>query len=472
GWVFRDRFQFIEPFPEPPPVHYQVPEHLLRAQAEAPKKHSRTVTLTVFATVGVLGFFVLASACAAVIASGEAAFTTFMIGGLLAAGFAVPIIAVSANKKSSAMRAVALEQQRLDSLHAHQTHDWRQRKANFEAHQHARVHNLDEWGAATTAPGTRRVDIFGGNLWAWQAFLTVYGTSALAARPVIVLDLSRELVSYELAHLANAAGVPVDAQLLPDQLATTTLLHGLPAQYLVDALIESMYGDNPAAARSERSMDDRILTAVCEYLGDNLSMGRLAAGLRALMGQPDPSGYLTAKERNHITDELFSADYRQHAQQRLQRLEAHIKPLETLGVQSDYDGLGYLTCMAMASDTNNPRSELLTDLLVQWLTTRIAADLTSIPEVIIAGADVIALRHLERLSDACERRNIRLTVLFRHLRNASAQFIGGGVTGFMKMGNATEATQAAEHIGKQHKFVVSQITHTLGGSETHTDTET
>jgi len=55
------------------------------------------------------------------------------------------------------------------------------------------------------------------------------------------------------------------------------------------------------------------------------------------------------------------------------------------------------------------------------------------------------------------------------LRDASLQVIGAGPVAFMKLGNHEEATKAADFIGREHKFVLSQLTRTLGGSDTHTE---
>lgn len=65
-----------------------------------------------------------------------------------------------------------------------------------------------------------------------------------------------------------------------------------------------------------------------------------------------------------------------------------------------------------------------------------------------------------------------LTLLFRHLRESALDLLGGGAAAFMRLGNHAEAEQAASYIGKQHTFVLSQLTATLGGSQTHTTTET
>ncbi len=42
----------------------------------------------------------------------------------------------------------------------------------------------------------------------------------------------------------------------------------------------------------------------------------------------------------------------------------------------------------------------------------------------------------------------------------------------MRLGNHREAATAADLIGRQHKFVLSQLTASLGGNQTHTRTDT
>jgi hypothetical protein len=89
--------------------------------------------------------------------------------------------------------------------------------------------------------------------------------------------------------------------------------------------------------------------------------------------------------------------------------------------------------------------------------------------VVIAAADEITRHHLEGLADACERRGVPLTLLFRHLREEGGlAMIGGGATAFMRLGNHQEAEQAASYIGRHHKFVLSGWTATHGGDHTTT----
>lgn len=90
----------------------------------------------------------------------------------------------------------------------------------------------------------------------------------------------------------------------------------------------------------------------------------------------------------------------------------------------------------------------------------------------VAGADDLSRRHLERLADICGRREVRLVYLFRHLRAASTELIGGGAVAFMRLGNHEEAARAADFIGRHHRFVLTQVTRTLGGEQTHGGSDT
>jgi len=88
--------------------------------------------------------------------------------------------------------------------------------------------------------------------------------------------------------------------------------------------------------------------------------------------------------------------------------------------------------------------------------------------LVVAGADKLPRRHLERLTDQCERRQVKLVFLCRHLRSDALALLGGGTAAFMKLGNHLEAEQAASYIGRGHRFEISQLGVSQGGTETHT----
>ncbi|TMQ90194.1 hypothetical protein ETD83_36480, partial [Actinomadura soli] len=471
GWVFRDRWWFLRPFPEIPPRQRALPEYLARRVAETERLARRHRSRTLPISLGVAGVLVLVAGC------GAAASTvpgTVPIGALVLAAMAASpglvLTSWAARQRQSAREAHELAQRQNATGYQDQARQWQARKQAHESAERARLDGLPEWGAARR-PG-HRLDVFGGTLWAWEALLTTYGTSTLAVQPLLVLDLSREVVSRELIELSQEAGMGVDVQLLPSRQSSSSLLTDMSPQDLVDAIVESMHGGTPDAARAERSMDDRILAKVCAALGDDVTPGRIAAALRALMGEPDDGDVLTRDERRHIASELFTVEYRRQAHANLSRIESYVHPLENLGTEPARTGPGYLTCIALDSQARNVRSELLTDLIVQWVTHRVTASQDSTPALVVAGADELARRHLERLSDACERRGVPLTLLFRRLRETSAEMIGGGAVAFMRLGNHEDAARAADFIGRDHRFVLSQITKNVGGNESHTSTRT
>jgi len=469
GWVFRDRNLFRRRFPHPPPVLEAVPPELHRRAQSASGRFSRYLAASIGGTLAVL---VLVACCGFVLdgPGGSASYTglLFLVG---LAGCAVTAGVVVWYRQTTT--AVARVGAQMQGEYQQRLALWQGHKAEFDRQEQQSSDRLPEWGAATTPAGTRRLDIIGGSLWGWEAFLTVHGSSMLGTRGALtVLDLSGEAVSRELVALVAAAGVRTDVQILPQSLATSDLLAGLDARQFVDVIVEALHGDTDVAQRADRMVDDRLLMSVCGVLGTCLSLGRLGSALRLLLGETAGTPLLTDDER-HAVEGLFTEEYRLQALTQLRRIEAYLHPLELLGVAAQPRPAAQLSCIAVVKEGSNARSELLTDLVVQWLTRRVVADPGSVPTLIVAGADEVPRRHLEQLSNVCERRDVRLVLLFRHLRDAAQQGLGSGaVVGFMKLGNPEEAGRAADFIGRHHTFVLSQLTRTMGGAQTHTSGET
>ena len=324
--------------------------------------------------------------------------------------------------------------------------------------------------------------MFGGSLPGWQALLTTHGTSLLAGQPLLVVDLSGEMVCAELAGTARAAGVPSATWLLPSDLGASGLLAGLTAAQFADAFAEAVYAGEPGGARAERAVDTRVLEQLHDALGADVTLPRLAAAVRAALGHADDGGLLTGAERAAVTGEVFPADYRRQIEPNLVRIEAFLAglarhagpaaPAAPARPPATPPSPAYLTCLAVEPAGRSARAEVLAALAIQWLTVQVAGGDEPAPAVIIADADEISRPHIERLASACERRGVPLTLLFRHLRDSGLSLLGGGATAFMRLGNHVEADQAAGYIGRQHTFVLSQLTANLGGSQTHTVTET
>jgi hypothetical protein len=358
-------------------------------------------------------------------------------------------------------------------LYAQAHREWEQRAAEHVRAGLASMAHLPQWGSAV--PPARRTDIFGGTLAGWQSLLTVHGASLLAGQPLLVADLSGQLPSGPLAALARQAGIPTAAYLLPGDLDRSGLLARLTSDQFADALIEAIHAGSPAT-RADRAVDVRVLEQLTAAVSDGgFTPARLAAAVQAALGHPVPPGLLAEPETDLITGSLFPDGSRPQIMPNLIRLDAFLSGL------ARHVGTGppvappaaYCTCLAIAPGAHSARTEMLTALVIEWLTVQVTSSTATTPAVIIAAADEITRPHAERLAGACEQRGVPLTLLFRHLREDTALgMIGSGSTAFMRLGNHAEAEQAATFIGRQHTFVLSGFTVTNGGSQSSSHSAT
>jgi hypothetical protein len=470
GWIFNDRNLYRRRYLEPPPQPSQVPPHLHERLMRAQRGMTKRILISLGAGIGLA---VLISCCGGVASMGDSgngggvvvtflAFVVFLagVGGAVLAGVA----------PSVARKAIEGAQQQTQYGYAQAYAAWDGRRQWHDQQQQQFVDAMYEWSAATPAAGTRRVDIIGGTTYGWEAVLTVFGGSLLATRGHMTLvDFTGEALCGELIQLAVSTNRTVQERRLPSQLAQLDLVRALEPNELVDCLVEAMYGDAQGASRAERSQDSMLLREVCGVLAPNLSMARLLAALRVLTDRPVQAA-LTPEEGDRLLD-LQPDESRRQMHQHLRRIEAFLHPLEAMGTEAAA-GSADLTCLIADSDGRNAQNELLKDLLVQWLARQVRREATPMGSLVIIGADEVHHRSIEKLSTLCERRGIRLVLLFGHLREESLRTIGGGEVALMRLGNHQEATQAADFIGKGHKFVLSQLTRTLGGNDTHTLADT
>jgi hypothetical protein len=472
GWIFNDRNLYRRKYMEPPPQPGMVPPHL----HERLNRAQRGMTKRILVSLGAgIGLAVLISCCGGLGSLGSSgdsgagvvlsffAFLAFVggVGGAILAGV----------MPQAAKKAIENAQQQIQQQYAQAYAAWDSRRQWHEQQQQQTVDAMYEWGAAAPSPGTRRVDIIGGTTYGWEAVLTVFGGSLLATRGHMVLvDFTGEALCGELMELASATGRSVQDLRLPSQLTRFDLVGGLEPNELVDCLVEAMYGDAQGSSRAERHQDAMLLREICEILAPQITMARLLAALRVLTDRPVQPA-LTPEESDRLLD-LQPDESRRQMHQHLRRIEAFLHPLEAMGRESAGPGFADLTCLVADGEGGNAQNELLKDLMVQWLARQVRRDSAPMGSLVLLGADEVNHRAIEKLSTLCERRGIRLVLFFSHLRQESLHTIGGGEVALMRLGNHQEANQAAEFIGKGHKFVLSQLTRTLGGNETHTLADT
>jgi hypothetical protein len=466
GWVFRDPRRMTAPFPEPEPDPKRARERVAARAAAAQARYARArrwlvkPSLAAGLTLGLLaGYETGRHHAAAAAAIGVVA--------LAAAGSGLGYTALTWWRQRQA-GAAEPEQEYHRAREA-----WQQRAATYQQAELARLGPVAAWSSAE--PPTRRTDVFGGSLAGWQALLTVHGTSLLAGRPLLVVDLSGQLASGQLTAAAQAARVPGAWYALPGGLNRSGLLTRLSAAQFADALTEAIHAGAAGGAhgtRTDRAVDVRIIEQLGAALGGRVSPARLAAAVAAALGHPVPPGLLSPREQALITGGLFPAGYQQQIIANLVRLDAFLSDLARYTgyapVLAPPPAPAWYTCLALDPAARSARGEMLTALAVQWLTVQVTASPSTTPAVIVAGADEITRPHLERLAGACEQRRVPLTFLFRHLREDSLALLGGGTAAFMRLGHHAEAEQAASYLGRQHTFVLSQRTATWGSNESLT----
>jgi hypothetical protein len=470
GWAFRDRGELAVPYTEPEPDP--------RAIAARHASQAATASSTLASTWKWIGRPSLGLA----VILGIVALAEKTAGGAGAIGPLAAIVVVCLPGLGWTawcwLRRGRLHDASPEHYYGQAVAAWRQRAASWQAAEATRLASQPQWGSVF-APGLR-TDVFGGTLAGWQGLLTVHGASLLAERPVLVADLSGQHAARQLMAAAAQSRVPAAGFRLPQDLGRSGLLSDLSPAQLATAIAEAIHAPGPGASsqspagpRSDRALDVRVLQQLAGALSARpVTPQRLAAAVRAALGNPDgmPDGILTDAEAERVAGSLFTAGYRDQVMASLTRLDAALAGLAAHAAEGWPTQAARLTCLVVDPAARSASGEVLTSLLVQWLTVQVTAAPAGqpVPAVILAGADEVARAHAERLADACELAGVPLTLLFRHLRGDAVSLLGGGTAAFMRLGNHAEAEHAATYTGRRHTFVMSSCTATRGGSLTTT----
>jgi hypothetical protein len=324
-----------------------------------------------------------------------------------------------------------------------------------------------------------RVDVAGGTLAGWSALFTMTAAARLAAGgDVTLLDLSQGAVGRDLVALAPDLGVQPLVWVLPGDLPRFDLGVGMPAGPLADVLAASVAADPPAGGPADPARDHAILARLLGALGDGAGIANVLAGLRALGQVGDPRedigrGLLTAAQLDRITRLYGRGAADGMVTERAWALEARLHPLAAIGsapvrlppsalrvIALDPGGAGFGHGMLASYVTVS-----LTHLLRQappgppWRHT-----------LCVAGAERLGGEVIDRLCDACETARSGLVLAYRSIPAPVRERLGRGnaAVAFMRLGNADDAKAAAEQIGTEHRFVLSQLTDTVGASVTDT----
>jgi hypothetical protein len=367
--------------------------------------------------------------------------------------------------------------------HARQVKEWRVRRFAFDGQKH--------WYAVPLPPGIDRVDVAGGTLPGWSALLTMAGAYRLAAGgEVTVLDLSGGSVAADLIAVAHTVGIDPAVWVLPADLSRLDLTSSLEPAALAEVLATSVAAaSGPAGASGAASsggaegrdlaLDNSIVGRVLSVLGQDISMPRVAAGLRAIAQVGDPhediaAGLLTEAEASELTVMFGRGAADRVTVERALALESQVRVLASAASNPGPVPRGGLRVVAVDGPAGPAASRILSSFAVTALTRMLAGEPPAGQAwrhaLFLLGAERLREDVLDGLTAACETSGTGLVVAYRSLPPHVRQRIGRGnaAVAFMRLGNAEDAKSASEQIGTEHRFMLSQLTETVGTSVTDT----
>jgi hypothetical protein len=495
GWEYA--LQYLDPGPPParpaPPGPEQVNPGWVAAQYREERRLSRT------ATAGGALALALAVLCAALGAAGllNAALTAtgLTCALVLTASCAWPVrrgardLRVTlAREEQRVARARAVWNGQLagqQEEHTRRLRDWQARRRAFGAQP--------QWHAVGLPTGIDRVDVAGGTLGGWSALLAMLGGLRLAAGgQVTVLDFSAGAVAQDLLAAARASGIDPLVWVLPGDLPRFDLGAGLAGPALADVLAEAATAAGDPAAATDPAQETAILERIAAVLSPapggsaagaaGPSIAQLAAGLRVLaqVGEPGADvqrGLLTEAQAEAIGGLYGRAAADRVITERALALEAKLGKLASLGSAPVPLPPGGLRVVAVDRLAGRTDAQVLGSYVAAALTQLLRGEprrgAASPPwrhTVLIAGAEQLRADLLDRLSDACETTGTGLVLAYRSLPGHVRARLGRGnaAVAFMRLGNADDARVASEQLGTEHRFVIAQLTDTVGASVTDT----
>jgi hypothetical protein len=386
-------------------------------------------------------------------------------------------------RRVAKIRAVQLSRlAERQEVHARQVRAWESRRQAFDRQL--------QWYAVPLPVDIDRVDVAGGTLAGWSALLTMIAAPRLSADgDVTVLDLTEGGVARDLLAVARRSGIRPLVWVLPDDLPRLDLGTGLAAEALADVLAATVAAsDDPGAgtapsgaggaAGASASVDSAILERVLGVLGGEPDIAQVTGALRVLAQVGDPrddlkAGLLTADQLERISALYGRGAADRVVIERAWAIESRLRKLEQLGsapvpLQPSRLRVAWLDRRAAALGNR---------VLATYMTVAITHMLRQAPKrprwqetLCVLGAEKLRADVLDRLVEACEISGTGLVIGYRSIPGPVKERIGRGnaAIAFMRLGNAEDARVASEQIGAEHRFVVSQLTDTVGVSVTDT----
>jgi len=355
--------------------------------------------------------------------------------------------------------------------HAARVREWQALRVAYD-HQ-------KRWYAVCVPDGVHRVDVAGGTLSGWSAMLATAGAYRLAAGgEVTVLDLTEGSVALDLLGFARTSGIDPLVWVLPADLPRLDLGTGLSQHDLAELLsLVASVSDEDRSTR-DLSLDHAILERVIDALGGQATFASVAAALRALAQAGDPrddvaAGLITAGQVDSLTAMFGRGAADRVVLERAWILESQLRKLAPAGTALVPLPRSALRVVALSQRAGAVEGKVFGTYLAVALTQALRETPPGRPwqhTLFVLGADRLRGDTLDRLSDVCESTGTGLVLAYRAIPAHVRQRLGRGnaAVAFMRLGNAEDAKAASEQLGSEHRFVLSQLTETVGRSVTDT----
>jgi hypothetical protein len=497
GW----RQVLVEPDPGPPPIAPAEPEpdrvspDWVTAQRREHRRLARPAKLTG------------AAALAMTTATASA-----WLAGLLTGALALPLVVAAAGVAGDGGRrawrsrraltaAFRAEELRVAAFrdaqhrehaarvaeHGRQHREWQRRAAAFQRQPH--------WYPVTLPTTMHRVDVAGGTLAGWSALLTTIAAPRLAAGgEVTVVDLTEGGVAADLLAVARRSGIAPLVWVLPADVPRLDLGAEFGPDLLADVLARTVSaaatggssavggpaGSDAGAGGADAAKDAALLGRILHALGDSAApptVAQLTAALRALGQIGGPADHLRSAELTPgqlaSLGNLAGRGAEHLVVERAWALEARLRVLEPLAT----DLADRPASRLKVAWLDRRAAAVGNEVLAGYLAIALTAVLQQAPRgrrwqqtLCLFGAERLSADVLDRLCDAAEIAGAGLVLGYRSIPAHVGKRLGRGdaAVGFMRLGNAEDARLAAEQIGTEHRFVVSQLTDTVGASVTDT----
>ena len=355
--------------------------------------------------------------------------------------------------------------------HAARVREWQALRIAYE-HQ-------KRWYAVCAPGGVHRVDVAGGTLSGWSALLATAGAYRLAAGgEVTVLDLTEGSVALDLLGFARTSDIDPLVWVLPEDLPRLDLGAGLSQHALADMLsLVASVSDEDRSAR-DLAIDNAILERVIDVLEGQATFASVAAALRALAQVGDPrddvaAGLITAGQVDKLTALFGRGATDRVVLERAWILESQLRKLAPAGTALVPLPRSALRVVALSQRASAVEAKVFGTYLAVALTHALRETPPGRPwqhTLFVLGADRLRGDTLDRLSDVCESTGTGLVFAYRTIPPHVKQRLGRGnaAVAFMRLGNVEDAKAASEQLGTEHRFVLSQLTETIGLSVTDT----